>query len=396
MIRRSILSLAVLALAASSCAYESSGTTTTTILDPSEVPPATGPADLEFRDQQTDGAVVEVAQVAMPSDGFVVLYDDRAGAPGEVIGVSNLLSSGVIASVPVAFFVPLEEGTVVHAQIHIDMDRDESFTYEPPDAFIDVPATFANGEVAAASAEIGLLPPVSPGQVAFAEQRTTGDSVVVASVELPAAGFLVIRDDDFGDPGRVLAVSDLLPAGVSTDVEVAFDEPLEISGVLFASAYVDRDQDSVLTLGEGAVDRIAQGEDGAEATVGVPVTVVPLTPVRLAVDDVEAEETEVAEFTATVTLPASGFAVLSTDEGGAPGETLAVSRLLEIGSNEVTFAIDPAVTEDTTLWVTVFIDLDGNGEYDGDEPQGVLEAGGPAEASLDVTFPEEEDGDGGS
>ena len=101
MIRRFTLMMLSLALAVSACAYESSGTTTTTSLNPDEIPPSTGPADLVLREQRTKGAGVVFESVTMPDPGFVVLYADEGGSPGEVIGTSAILSAGVIANVPV-------------------------------------------------------------------------------------------------------------------------------------------------------------------------------------------------------------------------------------------------------------------------------------------------------
>jgi len=394
-IRRLIPTLLALLLAVSACTYESSGTTTTIALDPDQIAPSTGPADLVFREQRTEGAGVVFESVTMPDPGFVVLYGDEGGSPGEMIGTSAILSAGVIANVPVSFFVPLEGATVVHAQIHIDMDRNEAFTYEPPDAFVDVPAVKANGEVAVVMATIGLLPPVSPASVTFGEQRTVGDAITVASVDLPSAGFVVIREDDQGAPGRFLGVSELLPAGNSTDIEVTLDDTLGLSAVMFVSVYIDRDTDGILTLGEDAVDRIAQADDGLEVTVGVPITVVPVTPVRLAVED---QESEGAEVVATVTVPAPSFLVVRSDTGGLPGDVLAVSELIEIGTTSgLTLTLDPPLDADTTLWFTVYVDLDGNGIFDDVEPMGILEGGGPAETSILVTLPvpeeEEEEAD---
>jgi len=377
-----------MSLLLTACAYESSGTTTTTFVDPLLIPPPTGPADLVFRDQATDGAVVVVESVTLPAAGFVVLLGDDAGAPGEVIGITDLLSAGVIANVPVAFFVPLESATVVHAQLHVDMDRDGVFTYEPPDAFVDVPAVAANGEVAGDRAVVTMLPPVAPAAFTFFEQRTTGDSVVVDRVELPAPGFIVVREDDLGSPGRVLGTSGLLPAGLSRDVEVALDSPLGISAILHVALYVDRDEDGVLLLGEGAVDRIAQGEDGADVVLAVAVTVVPLRPVRLAATD---QETEGDEVRATVTVPGPAFLVARADDDGSPGRLLGVSLLLDIGTNDVLITLDPALEADTRVWLIVHIDLDGDGEFDETDPIGILEAGGEARISIRLTLPEPEE-----
>ena len=96
--------------------------------------------------------------------------------------------------------------------------------------------------------------------------------------------------------------------------------------MLFASIYIDRDGDGVLTLGDGAVDQIAQGADGLEATIGVPIMVVPLGPIQLAASDQESEGTEVV---AIVTVPAPAFLVLRSRRRRGTRRVLAVSDLLD-------------------------------------------------------------------
>lgn len=386
----------VLVTVVSACSYESSGTTTTTELDPNAQPPATGPADLVFEDQLTEGAAVVVESVTLPAEGFVALYADEAGAPAELLGVGDLLSAGVIANVPVPFFVPIEEETAVHAILHIDMDRDGSLTYEPPDAFIDVPATLASGESADVLATISLLPPVAPASLTFEEQRTLGAQITVASVTLPAGGFVAVRADVDGAPGKILGVSALLAEGTTGDVIVDLDEPLTESGAYWATAYVDRDGDGRLRLGiEDPIDQAAQTADGLEAGGAAEIVVVPRAPA-----DVDAEDQEGDGTTATVsaTLPAPGFVVLRADDDGEPGEVIAVSDLLPGGeTSEVEFTFDPPLEDGTVLWARVQIDLDGNGEFDRNEPNGQTGDGARAETSftLSVVAPDEEAGDEG-
>ena len=195
---------------------------------------------------------------------------------------------------------------------------------------------------------------------------------------------------DFGEAGRILGISDLLPAGLNADVPVTLDDTIGISGVLFASIYIDRDGDGVLTLGEGSLDQIAQGADGLEATIGVPILVVPLSPVQLTASD---QETEGADVVATVVVRAPAFLVLRSDDGGVPGEILVVSSLLDLGTTDVTLTLDPPLEADTTFWLTVYIDFDGNGTFDDTDPVGIGGDGDPAETSILVTIPvpEEED-----
>ncbi len=124
----------------------------------------------------------------------------------------------------------------------------------------------------------------------------------------------------------------------------------------------------------------------------MPVTVVPLGPVTLNAADQETEAGD--EVTVTATVPAPGFVVLRADDGGAPGEIVAVSGLLQLGSNSITFTLDPAITEDTTFWVSVHIDFDGDGEYADREPLGLDDGGEPAERSIVVSVPQPDDEDG--
>jgi hypothetical protein len=382
-------------LAASACAYESSGTTTTTLLDPAAQPPATGPADLVFVEQRTEGASALIESVTLPSDGFVALYADEAGAPGELLGVGDLLSAGVIANVPVPFFVPIEEDTLVHAVVHVDMDRDGSLTYEPPDAFIDVIATFANGDAADVTALVGLLPPLSPADVVIAEQRTTGATIMVDSVTLPAAGFVAIRADADGAPGEIIGLSELLEAGTTTDLEIAFDETAVFTNVYWVSVYVDRDGDGILAVeGPNAVDRAALTAGGLEAAAGVEITIVPRTPARIRAEDQEGDGTSV---TVTGTLPSPGFVVLRVDDDGEPGEIIAFSDLLPgEETTEVEFTFDEPLEDGTVLWARVQIDLDGNGEFDRTEPNGQTDGGARAESSfmITVTPPDDETDEG--
>lgn len=126
------MSLMALGLVAGACSYESSGITTTTIVDPEDVPPSTGPADLVVEDQRIEGTTMTVESVTMPDDGWVVARIDQGGGPGEIIGISEILRKGVIARVPIPFTLPITENAMIHATVHVDLDRDGAFTYEAP------------------------------------------------------------------------------------------------------------------------------------------------------------------------------------------------------------------------------------------------------------------------
>ena len=377
-----------LALAGGGCAYESSGTTTTTVVDPAALPPATGPGGLVFEDQMVEGSLVTVASVTMPSPGFVVLQSDASGTPGEVLGVSELISRGTVSGVAVALFFPLEAGAVLHATLHIDMDGDGQFRYEPPDDFIDLPATLAGGQPATATATVSLLPPLAPASILMEDQRSDGATVAVAEVTLPAPGFVALHADEDGVPGVILGVSGLLAAGTSEDVTLNLERPLETTQAVFAVAYVDRDGDGVAGLTDAdSLDDVAQGPDGGPARAAAVITVVHVAPVVLEVEDQEGDGTVVT--VASVVLPAAGFLELRIDQAGSPGRVLLVSDLLPAGtSTDVEFELETALDADAVFWVRVRIDFDGNGELDEEDPIGLTDEDKRAQDSFQFTFVE--------
>ena len=353
---RPIALLLAAALALAGCSYESSGTTTTTTIAAGEEPPPTGPADIVVSDQMIEGSSLVVDSVSLPAPGFVVVRLDAGGSPGEVIGISELLTTGVIAQVPIPFFVPLAEEATVHLTIHIDMDRDERFTYEPPDAFVDEIAVRANGEPATTTARLSLLAPLSPADVFVDPQTNNGRSLEVASATLPSAGWVAIHRSEGGEPGEVLAISQLLPAGVTNDLVFTRTPPLEATQELFVAVWVDRDEDGVFDPVDGA-DEIGVRDDGALALENPVITVLARSPGDLFVLDQESDgETIVIE---SVTLPSPGFVEVLSDADGAPGGRLVVSDLLPAGvTPDVEITLDPALTETTVLWVRLWIDFD--------------------------------------
>jgi len=384
------LLLAAALLVASACAYESSGTTgTTAAVDEGVSLPATAPADIVFEGQFIEGSSVLIASVTMPAGGFIVLRSDEQGSPGDVIGVSAPLGKGIIANVPVPFFTPMLGASTVHATVHIDMDLNGVFDYEPPDGLVDVPAERESGEVATAAAEIKLLAPLAPASIEVGEQTSDGTSVVVRSVDLPAGGFVVIQADEDDGPGTVLGVSDVLPAGKSTDVEVELDPWLTGTEALWAVVWVDRDGDGIANIeAEDTLDGVALTIDNEYAFVRQTVDVTAIYPVTISVDDQEGDGTKVD--VAQVTMPSAGFIEVLDDDEGAAGSRIGLSGLLGSGTStglEVEF--DEPLTEDATIWIRVIIDYDGSGDLSSGDLDAFFSQEEEALASLAFTFSED-------
>ncbi|MDX1468693.1 MAG: hypothetical protein R3258_05080 [Acidimicrobiia bacterium] len=118
-------------------------------------------------------------------------------------------------------------------------------------------------------------PPTSPAEVVFNAQESDGTSIVVASVTLPAPGFIAVHGNAGGSPGPIIGNSNLLPAGTSTDVVVQLDPPLTATDLLFPMAHIDMDEDGQYLFAppDNAVDIPATTADGSVAVVGAEVTV---------------------------------------------------------------------------------------------------------------------------
>jgi hypothetical protein len=98
--------------------------------------------------------------------------------------------------------------------------------------------TAAEAEATTSAAE-AEGPPTSPSSLTADAQESDGTTIVIASVSLPAPGFVGVHGDAEGSPGPVVGHSDLLPAGESTDVTVTLDEPLTESGTLWPMVHID-------------------------------------------------------------------------------------------------------------------------------------------------------------
>lgn len=130
------------------------GTLTVGEADAGAAAPTTSPARIVAEDQTSDGSTVVVAEVELPTAGYVVVHADADGSPGPVIGHSDLLQAGVSTDVTVTLDQPLTATATVFPMAHVDADGDGVYEFAPPDETTDVPATTADGEVAVVGIEV--------------------------------------------------------------------------------------------------------------------------------------------------------------------------------------------------------------------------------------------------
>lgn len=349
-------------VALAGCTYESSGTTTS-VPSPIDANVSLGPADLVLLDQAIDGTSVAVRSVTLPGPGFVAIYrvaDD--GELGERLGVSDRLQRGITANVVVPLDETLAGPERLVAMVHIDVDRNGAFTYEPPDDLIDEPGLFANGAIARDDGAIRILPPLAPAAIVVTADRSNGRGVVVDRIELPAPGFVSVRTDLDGEPDELIGVSELLEAGVHTDLVAPIDEPRRVSQTLWITVHVDRDEDGRFDFGPaGGPDVEGVTDSGEPASTSVRFEIVPLDPTSIVGGTTENTDGD-ALTVESVTLPGHGFVVVRTSDG----DVVAVSDLLEGGISEgVVIALPEALVPGSYLFVVeAWIDFDRDDAFD--------------------------------
>lgn len=202
--------IAAVALLAAACGGEDTATQTTeaeptttaaptTTVAPTTTEsdgPPTGPADISFESQTSDGTAITVSSVTLPTDGYVVVHADADGTPGAVIGYSDLLPEGTSTDVTVTFDEPLTESQTVFPMAHIDANGNGEYEFFPPDDTTDIPATFDDGSVAVVGGEVT----VESGE-ATAEQSLAVASSDLGDIVTDAEGFTlyVFQPDEQGD-----------------------------------------------------------------------------------------------------------------------------------------------------------------------------------------------------
>ena len=116
--------------------------------------PPTGPSALTADAQESDGTTLVVASVTLPAPGFIAIHGDADGAPGPVVGHSDLLPAGDSVDVTVTLDEPLTASATLWPMVHIDFNDNGVYEFFPPDETIDVPGVTDAGDVAVISVEI--------------------------------------------------------------------------------------------------------------------------------------------------------------------------------------------------------------------------------------------------
>lgn len=217
--------------------------------EPTETPRPTAIAPRAEIDDQTlaeDGELT-AARVALPGPGWLVIFSDDDGQPGEVLGQTPL-AGGVHDDVSVTVD-PLAATSTLHARLHLDAGAEGVFEFPGEDeAYPGEPGT--TFEV-----ESQLPRPV----VEAADQPVGEDNLVtLARVELLEPGWALIHADEDGQAGAVIGRI-RLEAGVHENVSLTIDRRWA-TPTLYAVLHEDDGETGLLEYPEGDLPLLVNGE----------------------------------------------------------------------------------------------------------------------------------------
>ena len=222
--------------------------------------------------------------------------------------------------------------------------------------------------------------PLSPAVTAIEQAVDEEGEVVVSEVTVPEAGWVVVYDDDGGEPGRVLGSTAVGP-GNSRDVPVDIDPYLATSTL---HVRLHRDAGETGAFEYPGVDEPLP--DGEPVTVAFPVDIQVIAP-GLAVADQEVGREQGQVVVDRVTAPGPGWVALHADIDGTPGTRLGQAPVRE-GENENVVINFDWRRATRPLHVVLYEDAGEPGRFEpGEADRQILVGGTPAMASFVATLP---------
>ena len=107
---------------------------------------------IEGADQTSNGKAVKVPEVYLKDKGYIAIHSDANGAPGPVIGVSELLSGGEQKNIRIKLTKKLDSSADVWPMVHLEDNGNT--TYDFPNG--DAPAKAPNGQVVVVKVHVTL------------------------------------------------------------------------------------------------------------------------------------------------------------------------------------------------------------------------------------------------
>ena len=258
----------------------------------------------------TDGSVT-VSSVTTQADGWLVMHSDNMGAPGPVLGATQI-SAGTTANVSVA--LDGDATDMLWPMLHVDtgtVGEYEFGTVEGADGPVALRGTVA---VTAMSTVPSMRVP----------SQIVTDTVVAESVLAEVDGFIVIHTEADGGPGPVAGFAPV-SAGLNTNVVVEVDASM-VTSRLWPMLHVDTGTAGEYEFGtvEGADGPVRVGDNVVVFPINAaPALVLEEQPVTAAMMGIEPHI-----FVKEALIDAPGWLVIHSSADGSPGPVIGFSQLL--------------------------------------------------------------------
>lgn len=318
---------------------------------PEATPTPLQPALSAIEQVVDDEGQVVISDVFATEPGWIVVYADEGGRPGDVLGHAAV-EEGAQQDVTITVD-PYGVTPTLHALLHDDGGQPGTFEYPGQDEPVQV-----NGDPVATSFAVNVRVTIPAISVSDQELSQEG-RVIVDSVTSAGSGWLALHADDDGEPGAVLGQTPV-SSGDNEDVVVTFDWQ-----------QATRDLHAVLYEDAGTPGRFeAGGSDEAVVINGEPIrtTFTVTLPPDVFVMDQPVVTAEIVVERAFINGP--GWLAIYSNYQGFTDRLLGFAPL-EPGANEdVRVSIDPSISTDI-LHILLHEDSGVSGEFEypaGDPP----------------------------
>ncbi|OGG59787.1 hypothetical protein A2765_04335 [Candidatus Kaiserbacteria bacterium RIFCSPHIGHO2_01_FULL_56_24] len=78
--------------------------------------------------EQKPGASIRGSLIVLAAPGYLVIHEDKDGAPGVILGASALLPAGENSNVPVTLSRASRDGETLHAMLHFEKGGNTVFS----------------------------------------------------------------------------------------------------------------------------------------------------------------------------------------------------------------------------------------------------------------------------
>ena len=302
-------------------------------------------ASITFEDQTSDGASVTVANASNSETPYyaAVWTVSETGEPDEILGVSQI-DENETSDLMVAFEESIDESQTLIAAVHPDADGNAS-TVDPVAEDIRASDT--------ANVTVEATEPPTEASITFEDQTSDGASVVVADAANPESPYYaaVWTVSETGEPETLLGAAQVTD-NESSDIEVAFEEPINESQTLVAAVHPDEDGNA------STVDPVAD-DIRASDTANVTVDANGTSAASLTFENQTSDGTTVTVANASFDEPPFYVAIYGANESEEM-TMIGLQQIIEDQATNLTITLDEPLTESGSIVAAIHADEDGD------------------------------------